>query len=696
MNMIKVKGLVLSYYLSRCDKAALSKLGFSTFIEAFEGMGKAIGENPNNIRNVRDEFDPAFPNPRKGWYMRPMSPSRKKTIEFFKDYSDDQIFDIASQIMDGQDCDILTAFIAALGDSVDDSDSESASKAVLEDLGQVVQDTKKRLSEEFIPTDVRLSDAFKQAYSSYIRGRGENVEFQKTTAIVTNSGNLNIYVANQWFVIATYAVDLIKAIIRYRAYTEAIIDKYQGELTQDDGTTLDKKNIYKSLKEGSDKALPDKFRAAAKAFLETEKKAEDSIAPTVDHLYRFVSDYDWWLGGKGIERSNDFYVSPALGVLNLVNASQEFVSKLVYAYATEPELYKHLDEIADNEAVVEPSATAVFDLRTYQDIKDIPRKEGGRNLIVYGAPGTGKSRMLEDEFGKAPLTRRVVFHPEYSYFDFVGTYKPVPLYEKSETTLTTLAGVTNNLGIPHIDYRFVPGPFIQVLIESWLDPSNMHTLLIEELNRANTAAVFGEIFQLLDRNRDGSSEYLFEPSEDLRNYLYSRGIGPFIGEGVGMPSNMNIVATMNSADQGVNIIDSAFKRRWNFRYLRIDIEDAVHKNAEILYAGQKVSWGIFITAVNDKLKRLKVNEDRLIGPYFIKPSELNNKSAMDKLLLYLWDDVLRHKRDQGAFARSISCFGDLIDGFEISDVLGIKEFMKFPEPVAIEEPQPDEAETEEN
>ena len=86
----------------------------------------------------------------------------------------------------------------------------------------------------------------------------------------------------------------------------------------------------------------------------------------------------------------------------------------------------------------------------------------------------------------------------------------------------------------------------------------------------------------------------------------------------------------------------------------------------------------------------------MIGPYFIKPSELNNKSAMDKLLLYLWDDVLRHKRDQGAFARSISCFGDLIDGFEISDVLGIKEFMKFPEPVAVEESQADESETEEN
>lgn len=132
---------------------------------------------------------------------------------------------------------------------------------------------------------------------------------------------------------------------------------------------------------------------------------------------------------------------------------------------------------------------------------------------------------------------------------------------------------------------------------------------------------------------------------------------------------MNIVATMNSADQGVNIIDSAFKRRWNFKYLRIDIDNAVHKDAEIRYAGQNITWGIFITAVNEKLKYLRVNEDRLIGPYFIKPSELHNKSAIDKLLLYLWDDVLRHKRAQGLSPRLLPDSLTLLTGLRLRTCL---------------------------
>ena len=388
-----------------------------------------------------------------------------------------------------------------------------------------------------------------------------------------------------------------------------------------------------------------------------------------------MTDYSWWLGGKGIERSNDYYVSPALSVLNLVNASQEFVAKLVFAYATEPSLYKELSGISKKAEQIFTAKT--FDLKSYQDIKDIPRREGGKNLIVYGAPGTGKSRMLEDEFGRAPLTRRVVFHPEDSYFDFIGTYKPVPVYDHDDKELFTVDGRKMKSGTPYIDYQFVPGPFTQVLVEAWLDPANMHTLLIEELNRSNAASVFGEVFQLLDRNSGGSSEYLFEPPQELREYLNHVGIEPFIRDGVGLPSNMNIVATMNSADQGVNIIDSAFKRRWNFKYLRIDIDNAVHKDAEIRYAGQNITWGIFITAVNEKLKYLRVNEDRLIGPYFIKPSELHNKSAIDKLLLYLWDDVLRHKRAQGAFAKAITGFSDLVDGFEASDVLAIKDYIQY-------------------
>lgn len=683
MDIVKTKGLVLSYCLSRCNILALKAFGYKTFMEAFNEIGKIIGENPNNIRNMRDEFDPFFDNGRKGWAGREASPSRKVVMEFFRDKSDEEIIGIAKSIISSG----FFADMSALSYVLENNEShEKGVKMVspIKNLGEIVRETRQKMSDAFIPTEVELSDSFKLTYTAFMRSRNENVEFMKTTAIVTNAGNLNIYVANQWFVIATYAVPLIREIIRYREYTETIIDNDNGTLTMDDGASLDKKQIYKSLKDNTEKALPRKFTAAAKAYFKANGNNEELSDKAAALLLQFMTDYDWWLGGKGIERANDYYVSPALRVLNLVNASQEFVAKLVFAYATEPSLYKELAGISKKAEGI--FTEKVFDLKSYQDIKDIPRREGGKNLIVYGAPGTGKSRMLEDQFGKAPLVRRVVFHPEYSYFDFIGTYKPVPVYDHNDKEMFTVDGLKTKSGTPYIDYQFVPGPFTRVLVEAWLDPANMHTLLIEELNRSNAASVFGEVFQLLDRNSDGSSEYLFEPSQELREYLNHAGIEPFIRDGVGLPSNMNIVATMNSADQGVNIIDSAFKRRWNFKYLRIDIANAVHKDAEIRYAGQNITWGMFITAVNDKLKHLRVNEDRLIGPYFIKPSELHNRSAIDKLLLYLWDDVLRHKREQGAFAKSITGFSDLVGGFEVSDVLAIKDYIQYaPTPVSDEE-----------
>lgn len=673
MDIVKIKGLILSYCLSRCNNLALKAFGYRNFMEAFNEIGMLIGENPNNLRNMRDEFDPFFDNGRKGWTGREASPSRKVVMEFFGNKSDEEVIEAAKSIIsNGSFTDMPVLSHALEGNELHEKGVKNMSP--IKDLGEIVREIRQKMSDSFIPTEITLSDSFKQAYTTFMHSRNEDVEFMKTTAIVTNAGNLNIYVANQWFVIATYAVPLIREIIRYRECTETIIDNDIGTLTMDDGTSLDKKRVYKALKDHTEKDLPQKFTVAAKAYFKANGNDEESSEKAASLLLRFVTDYSWWLGGKGIERTNDYYVSPALSVLNLVNASQEFIAKLVFAYATEPSLYKELDSISQNAGDV---FTKTFDLKSYQDIKDIPRREGGKNLIVYGAPGTGKSRMLEDEFGKAPLTRRVVFHPEYSYFDFIGTYKPVPVYDRDNRELFTVDGRKINSGTPYIDYQFVPGPFTQVLVEAWLDPTNMHTLLIEELNRSNAASVFGEVFQLLDRNSDGSSEYLFEPSQELREYLNHAGIEPFIRDGVGLPSNMNIVATMNSADQGVNIIDSAFKRRWNFKYLRIDIDNAVHKDAEFRYDGQIITWGMFITAVNDKLKHLRVNEDRLIGPYFIKPAELHNKSAIDKLLLYLWDDVLRHKRDQGAFAKSITGFSDLVDGFESSDVLAIKDYIQY-------------------
>jgi hypothetical protein len=155
---------------------------------------------------------------------------------------------------------------------------------------------------------------------------------------------------------------------------------------------------------------------------------------------------------------------------------------------------------------------------------------------------------------------------------------------------------------------------------------------------------------------------------------------------------MNIVATMNSADQGVNLLDAAFKRRWEFKYLKIAVSGDVHEKYILQYGGTSVYWGDLVTAINEKLKELRVEEDRLVGPYFIRPDEVGKPAATDKILLYLWDDVLRHRRDQ-FFSNSIRTFSDLVDNFTKYDVLQLNELIDLENSVKdFEEQESDEQE----
>ena len=244
---------------------------------------------------------------------------------------------------------------------------------------------------------------------------------------------------------------------------------------------------------------------------------------------------------------------------------------------------------------------------------------------------------------------RVTFHPNYSYAQFVGTYKPI-------------TKIIN--GKEEITYEFVPGPFIRTFINAKKSGQNV-LLIIEEINRANVAAVFGDVFQLLDRDEYGNSEYPITTSEDLRKFLAkSENLGgkPEDYETISLPSNMYIWATMNSADQGVFPIDTAFKRRWEFEYIGIDDNEdkLVNDKKEPLFipiskdgkVSQKVIWNDLRKAINIKLISLGINEDKLLGPFFLSKSVL--ESAMDsgmdfvklfesKVLMYLFEDAAKMK-----------------------------------------------------
>lgn len=236
---------------------------------------------------------------------------------------------------------------------------------------------------------------------------------------------------------------------------------------------------------------------------------------------------------------------------------------------------------------------------------------------------------------------RVTFHPNYSYSQFVGTYKP------------TMKSVQTDDGEKEeITYSFVAGPFLRVYVNAVNNQSENFLLLIEEINRANVASVFGDVFQLLDRKTDGTSEYPGAASDDIRKYLKSNGIDQ---TELSIPANMYIWATMNSADQGVFPMDTAFKRRWNFEYIGIDENESGVSTYDIpINEKTKVNWNGLRKAINSKLISAKVNEDKLLGPYFISENDLKNamqkpadfiKLFKSKVIMYLFEDAAKMKKD---------------------------------------------------
>lgn len=261
----------------------------------------------------------------------------------------------------------------------------------------------------------------------------------------------------------------------------------------------------------------------------------------------------------------------------------------------------------------------------------------GQNLLIFGAPGTGKSYFIKENYEQNSKFMRIVFHEEYSYQDFVGCIKPD----------------VNKDNIPK--YSFMPGPFTKILKLALENAMVSYTLIIEELNRANASSVFGDVFQLLDRDENGISEYSIE-NEDILNYLNTESEN-FYSE-VRIPNNLNIVSTMNSADQGVFPLDTAFKRRWNYEYIPIEFsswhEDNVIPYFVEVVEGREIVKYIkirdYIETINNYLSTnedLAINEDRLIGPYYLKKHEWeswNSKESYKKILSYLWDDVARIDR----------------------------------------------------
>jgi hypothetical protein len=313
--------------------------------------------------------------------------------------------------------------------------------------------------------------------------------------------------------------------------------------------------------------------------------------------------------------------------------------------------------------------------------------------IYFGTPGGGKSHkvktLIEDTKKAKDRYFRTTFHPDTDYASFVGSYKPIM---KGEL----------------ICYEYVPQVFTLAYIAAWNDPDNEYFLDIEEINRGNCAQIFGDLFQLLDRNKEGYSEFPIQADSDLANYLLNAkddenndilsnkdGIE---NNKLCLPPNLSIVATMNTSDQSLFPMDSAFKRRWDWEFVPSTFNEKDNFNITI---GHKVyKWHTFLKEANARIKQATDSEDKQMGSYFVK-TDMDEEKFKSKVMYYLWSEICKEEyKTQNNFFRYIDqdnneqefTFNELYDK---GSTKMLQKFMKFMNVSPVNGDNPDEEDKQE-
>ena len=310
------------------------------------------------------------------------------------------------------------------------------------------------------------------------------------------------------------------------------------------------------------------------------------------------------------------------------------------------------------------------------DLSSIERKKGGFNSIYYGIPGCGKSYIANTEANSltnnSDLIVRTTFYPDYTNSDFVGQIIPKIDDDDKNSVLYDIQG----------------GPFTDALVMAIDNPSSYVCLIIEEINRGNAAAIFGDLFQLLDRNGNGESEYYIKNytiSKYLEKHCTNRSYNFY---NISIPSNLILIGTMNTSDQNVFTLDTAFKRRWNMKHISNDIENSKYANKIIPILN--ITWKDFVNDINYLITHneddLGINgEDKQLGAYFISGQEWNKMSDLiktdnveeaakifaEKILSYIWEDVAKLDK-KSMFKKDYKIFDDVVKDFlKDGDVLEI-------------------------
>ena len=492
-------------------------------------------------------------------------------------------------------------------------------------------------------------EKFKPAYES--RNTDKIIFCGTHSFVVLNAnGSERSDLSTRWMMYAYAFSPFYQALSEYERYLKKILTNV-GIL----GLAGQQKNdILIKMPNSGWKSAVDLVRLGTSAAIDTQTNtlfAHDPVSKA--RFEKFLSDPGWWCQGKNFSREvSDWLGSSVKKAACVIQANSDRLPAVIGTVALDAKLRVDLKALLRKQ------------IRLVNTVLSLaPRKTGARNVIYYGAPGTGKSHRIrkDTEHASKETVITTVFHADTQNSDFVGSFKP---------------SISNG----ELDYRFQPGPFTNALVWAMNNPTEMYFLVVEEINRAPAAAVFGEIFQLLDRKPGGNSDYEINPSDAAHEAYLAEKIPGWTGM-ISLPSNLTLLASMNSSDQAVMPLDTAFKRRWEFVYIPISFDPCTQGDLPIPdFQGklQPVEWKVLAFAINLLLADLGVSEDRFLGPFFITDEEIAPApSAVDeaartvraraalcgKLFMYLWDDVLRHSDRNIIFAPHVRTYGQLVDTY---------------------------------
>ena len=503
--------------------------------------------------------------------------------------------------------------------------------------------------------DCVLPDKFKAKFRSF--GDYKIEQYNLYTLQVSSRKSLLI-IPNQWVYIAACCCQYYIELMKYKNKLEAL------------GFTNDMYEACHPSKDNGDISEDQKTKEVCKE--KAEHYLENYDGADKEFLVNFLWNYEYWGGGKNIKRSNDFTDSPVLNIANTINASSSLIGAIVKGLANQ-DCLNLLLESEEWKSFEGTSASSHAPKKTSES--KFPLQQ-----IFYGAPGTGKSHAINElTAGKDVI--RTTFHPDTDYSTFVGAYKPTTKSVPVMTVIGTNAVPVNykngkEMMEDKIVYEYVSQAFLQAYVAAWRKYCDVQEgeepmdefLVIEEINRGNCAQIFGDLFQLLDRGDEGFSEYPIKADSDMKKLLEHefKGLEIKNKEGINalfkggkdivaevltgdillLPNNLYIWATMNTSDQSLFPIDSAFKRRWDWHY--VPISDA-GKKWMIEVNGAQYDWWKFLEAINDKVYHATYSEDKKMGYFFCKANDgvISADKFVSKVIFYLWNDVFKDSEFEG-------------------------------------------------